>query len=417
MDRETWVYIDIDGVSVLVGRLWSRVRQGRESASFRYDETWLQRPERFALEPALTLGAAAHHTPAGKALFGALGDSAPDRWGRVLMGRAERRAARSEGCTARTLTELDYLLRVNDRARQGALRFAETQDGAFLSASDHDAVPPLVELPRLLAASDGVLGDDDSDELLQLLLAPGSSLGGARPKASVLDVDGNLAIAKFPKRDDDIDVVRWEALALSLAARAGIEVPTWRLERVKGRSVLIVRRFDRDRDHRVPFLSAMSMLGAQDRETHSYLEIADALRLHGADAPKDLQELWRRIVFSVLVSNTDDHLRNHGFLYSGHDGWRLSPAYDINPVPIDMKPRFLSTAIDIDDTKASLDLTLSVAQYFFLDDDQARAIAKSVARIVSEWRSMAGTIGLAARDMDRMATAFEHDDLNAAMAL
>jgi len=197
MERETWVYIDLDCAPVLVGRLWSRMRRGRESASFQYDEGWLQNPARFALEPALTLGVAAHHTPAGKALFGALGDSAPDRWGRTLMGRAERRAAGEEERTARSLTEIDYLLRVNDRARQGALRFAETRGGPFVSASEQDPVPPLVELSRLLAASDSVLADNDTRELLQLLLAPGSSLGGVRPKASVLDANGDLAIASF----------------------------------------------------------------------------------------------------------------------------------------------------------------------------------------------------------------------------
>ncbi len=417
MDRETWVYIDLDCAPILVGRLWTRVRQGRESASFQYDEGWLQHPAHFALEPALTLGDVAHHTTAGKALFRALGDSAPDRWGRALMGRAERRAAREEGRTARTLHEVDYLLRVNDRARQGALRFAKTRDGPFVSGSEHDAVPALVELPRLLAASDSVLGDDDSYELLQLLLAPGSSLGGARPKASVLDVDGALAIAKFPKHDDDYDIVRWEAVALSLADRAGIETPEWRLENLDGRSVLIIRRFDRNGNERIPFLSAMSMIGADDLETRSYLEIADALRQYGANAANDLEALWRRIVLGVLISNTDDHLRNHGFLYSGHDGWRLSPAYDINPIPIDIKPRYLMTAIDLDDTSASIELTLSVAGYFMIDEDQARATAKDIARVVSEWRTMAARLGLPPSEMDRMSSAFEHDDFRVALKL
>lgn len=417
MDRETWVYIDIDGATLPVGRLWSRVRRGRESASFQYDETWLRHAERFALEPALMLGSAAHHTPAGKALFGALGDSAPDRWGRILMGRAERRAARIEARSAQTLTELDYLLRVNDYTRQGALRFADTPGGEFLSASDHNPVPPLIELPRLLAASESVLANEDSDELLQLLLAPGSSLGGARPKASVLETDGGLAIAKFPKRDDEIDTVRWEALALSLAKHAGIDVPSWRLERIENRSVLILRRFDRDGEQRIPFLSAMSMIGAEDRETRSYLEIADALRQHGADAPGDLRTLWRRMAFNVLISNTDDHLRNHGFLYSGNNGWRLSPAYDLNPMPVDLKPRFLSTAIDMEDTTASIELVLSVAQYFMLGEDEARAAAKDVAKAVNGWRSVAANLGIASNEVNRMSTAFEHDDLQNALVL
>ena len=417
MERESWVYIDLDGVATLVGHLWSRVRNGRESATFQYDDAWLCSAERFALEPALVLGEAAHHTPAGKALFGALGDSAPDRWGRVLMSRAERRAARAEGRAARTLFEIDYLLRVNDRARQGALRFAAEEGGEFLSTGNRDPVPPLVELPRLLAASDNVTGDDDDDELLQLLLAPGSSLGGARPKASVLDHEGVLSIAKFPKRDDEIDTVRWEAVSLTIAVRADLNVSRWRLETLDERPVLILQRFDRDHDRRIPFLSAMSMIGAEDQEARSYLELADALRQHGADAQSDLCELWRRIVFTILISNTDDHLRNHGFLYSGNDGWRLSPAYDLNPVPTDLKLRFLSTAIDLSDTTASIDLALAVAPYFTLEEDEARAIAKDIARAVSEWRDVAGGLGIPNREIERMSSAFEHDDLEKALKL
>ncbi|RLA41579.1 MAG: type II toxin-antitoxin system HipA family toxin [Gammaproteobacteria bacterium] len=417
MDTETYVYLDINGAPRLVGRLWSRVRRGRESASFQYDDQWLTDPERFALEPALTLGPGAHHTPAGKAMFGALGDSAPDRWGRTLMARAERRTARNEERAPRTLTELDYLLRVSDRSRQGSLRFAAEADGEFLSTACDEAVPPLIELPRLLAASDRMLLDDDDDELLAMLLAPGSSLGGARPKASVLDSNGVLSIAKFPKQDDEVDTVRWEALALTLARRAGIAAPNWRLEPLDDRFVIILTRFDRNADERIPFLSAMSMIGASDGEDHSYLEIADAIRQHGAAANEDLAELWRRIVFSVLISNTDDHLRNHGFLYSGNDGWRLSPAYDLNPVPIDLKPRFLSTAIDLVDTEASIDLALTVAPYFGLDADGARAIATDVARTVSEWRRVATNLGLSKAAIGRMASAFEHDDLTRALAL
>jgi len=414
MEQETFVHVDLGGATRPVGCLWTRVRQGRESATFQYDDAWLEDPERFALEPALTLGPGAHHTAAGKALFGALGDSAPDRWGRTLMARAERRAARAEERPPRTLTELDFLLRVSDRFRQGALRFSAEPGGPFLGHTDADPIPPLIELPRLLAASDRI--DNDDDELLALLLAPGSSLGGARPKASVLDIDGALAIAKFPKRDDEIDIVRWEAVALTVAAHAGLDVPDWRLERLDDRYVLIVRRFDRDDDGRIPFLSAMSMLSANDGDTRSYLEIADALRQHGAESQCDRQALWRRVVFSILISNTDDHLRNHGFLYGGTAGWRLSPVYDLNPVPADLKPRFLSTAIDLEDNEASMDLALSVAPYFALDENTARAVAKDVARSVSAWRTVASKLGLPRPAIERMASAFEHDDLNGALA-
>jgi len=344
MDTEARVHVDLDGEPVLVGRLWARMRKGRDSASFEYDEAWLARPDRFALEPALQLGPGPFHTPSNKPMFGAVGDSAPDRWGRVLMRRAERRRAERAGETPRTLREVDYLLMVNDEARQGALRFSLEVDGPFLAANDATPIPPLVELPRLLSAAEHVVDESDSDEDLRLLLAPGSSLGGARPKASVRDGDGQLAIAKFPHRDDEIDAVRWEAVALSLAGKAGIPLPQWRLETVAGKLILLLRRFDRSDGLRIPFLSAMSMLGANDNETRSYLEFVDALRQYGAAPKRDMHMLWRRVVCSVLISNTDDHLRNHGFLYDGPDGWRLAPAYDLNPVPIDIKPRVLATA-------------------------------------------------------------------------
>ena len=416
MAQQTFVYIDLAGVPRPVGRLWTRVRQGRESATFQYDDAWLGNPERFALEPALTLGPGAHHTPVGKPLFGALGDSAPDRWGRTLMARAERRTARAEQKAPRTLTELDYLLNVSDRSRQGALRFSAEPGGPFLAHQDADPVPPLIDLPRLLAASDSIDDEEDNDELLALLLAPGSSLGGARPKASVVDIDGTLAIAKFPKRDDEIDIVRWEAVALSLATHAGIMVPEWRLERLDDRHALILKRFDRSGEDRIPFLSAMSMLGADDGDVRSYLEIADALRQHGAESRADREALWRRIVFSILISNTDDHLRNHGFLYGGTAGWRLSPAYDLNPVPVDLKPRFLATAIDLENHEASLELALTVASYFDVDENAARAVARDVALSVAEWRTVASKLGLSRPAIERMASAFEHDDLKSASA-
>ena len=416
MEKETFVYVDLAGDARQVGRLWTRVRQGRESATFEYDDAWLDNPGRFALEPALSLGPGAYHTPAGKALFGALGDSAPDRWGRTLMARAERRSALAEERPPRTLTELDYLLNVSDLSRQGALRFSAEPGGPFLTHSDADPVPPLIELPRLLAASDRIEDEDGNDELLALLLAPGSSLGGARPKASVVDIDGTLAIAKFPKRDEEIDIVRWEAVALSLAAHAGIMVPEWRLERLENRHALIIRRFDRDGEHRIPFLSAMSMLGAEDRDVRSYLEIADALRRHGAESRADREELWKRIVFFILISNTDDHWRNHGFLYEGTAGWRLSPAYDLNPVPVDLKPRFLTTAVDLEDREASVELALTVAPYFDLNENAARAIARDIALSVAEWRTIASKLGLPRHAIERMASAFDHDDLKIALA-
>lgn len=415
MDREILVYADLRGRPFLVGRLWARIRHERESASFEYDGGWLEHPDRFSLEPALQLGPGPFHT-AEKPLFGAIGDSAPDRWGRVLMRRAERRRAEHAGQTPRTVREIDFLLLVDDEARQGALRFAECEGGPFLAdGSGSLRIPPLVELPRLLSAAEHVLGDRESDEELRLLLAPGSSLGGARPKASVLDRDGSLLIAKFPSKDDDVDTVLWEAVALTLADMSRIWVPDWRIESIGEKSVLLLRRFDRVSAERIPFLSAMSMLDARDNETRSYMEIADSLRRYGARAKEDVRALWRRIVFNVLISNTDDHLRNHGFLWAGPDGWRLSPAYDLNPVPVEVRPRVLTTAIDLEDTTASLELAFEVAGYFELDSDAARRIAAEVGKAIRQWRVVAERLGLGRREISRMGSAFEHRDLELAV--
>jgi serine/threonine-protein kinase HipA len=240
----------------------------------------------------------------------------------------------------------------------------------------------------------------------------------------VRDASGALLIAKFPKRDEDDDyrVVVWESIALTLAQAAGIDTARYRLETIAGREVLLLTRFDRTVaggvTQRVPYLSAMSLLGAGDGESRSYPEIADAIRRHGAAARADLRELWRRMVFTVLISNTDDHLRNHGFLYDGPEGWRLSPAYDLNPVPVDLKPRVLSTALGLEeDRTASLDLALESAAEFDLSHAEARALARAVADVVATWRSVATQQGATAREIERMTSAFEHADLTSALAV
>ena len=285
----------------------------------------------------------------------------------------------------------------------------------FLAQHETSSIPPMIALPELLAATDHINNDTETAADLQLLLAPGSSLGGARPKSSVRDNNGQLMIAKFPHKADEIDVVRWEGVALTLAGKAGISVPKWRIEHVAERPVLLLYRFDRDGKKRIPFLSAMSMLDAKDNDIRSYLELADVLRQYGAVFKTDAQALWKRIVFNILISNTDDHLRNHGFLYQNQDGWRLSPAYDLNPVPTDLGPRILSTNIDLDDGTASLDLAFSVASYFQLNKKDAVNIAHEVAKITAKWNQTAKKLGLAAEEIDRMTSAFEHEDLYAAL--
>lgn len=405
-DQSIMVCADLVGVAHSVGRLWPRRAKNRDSATFEYDRQWLANPARFALEPALQLGGGPQHTQHGRALFGAFGDSAPDRWGRKLIQRNERLRADAEGRSLRNLSEADYLLGVADISRQGALRFRQAEDGPFLA--DGRGIPPLIRLGELLHAAMRVAADQDDDDDLRLVLAPGSSLGGARAKASVLDQAGQLSIAKFPQTDDPFPIMQWEAVALDLAHRAGIEVPAWRLERVADRTALLLRRFDRQGDIRIPFLSAMSMIGATDNEEHSYLEIVDAIRAYGAQPERDCTQLWRRIVFNILIANTDDHLRNHGFLYVGKGGWRLSPAYDMNPTPTDIGARVLSLAIDEADATASLEVALAMARNCGVARSEAHAIIAEVRHAVGQWRTSATDRGLRAPEIDRMASAFEY---------
>lgn len=411
----THVYIDLEGTAHHVGRLHTHIRDGRERATLEYTDSWREHEEAFPLAPALSVDHGRHHTRADREIFVPLTDSAPDRWGRRLIARRERREARHEGRAPQTLHEIDFLLAVSDSTRQGALRFAREEGGPFLAERGEDEIPPLVELPRLLRASNRVLADSETPEDLKLLLAPGSSLGGARPKASVRARDGSLMIAKFPARGDDWDVVRWEAVALTLAANAGLTTPSWELHSVDEHVVLVLERFDRRGEIRRPYLSAMSMLDAVDHDTRSYAEIGDALRRHGSSPTDDLEALWRRIVFNVLVSNTDDHLRNHGFLYSGPRGWTLSPVFDLNPVPRTVSPRVLSTPVWIDDDPtASLDIAVEHAGHFRLDDSDAFDVVREVGEAVAEWRTVAEHHGLPGREIRRMATAFEHEDLDRA---
>lgn len=385
--------------------------RGRESASFQYTAEWLAHPGRFPLDPALELRAGPFHTDRG---FGCFRDAAPDRWGRQLVARARARDAAAAGRTPRRLTEADYLLGADDRTRHGALRFRDKPGGPFLAAPAAQSVPHLVQLSGLLRAADRLDSGAGGDDELALLLAPGSSLGGARPKASVLEDDGVLSMAKFPRGIDSWNVPRWEAVALALARTAGITVASSRLVVIEGRGVLVVHRFDRASGDRIPFLSAMSMLGATDGDGGSYPEIAEAIRRYGASPAADLKELWRRMVFTVLISNHDDHLRNHGFLRLEDGGWRLSPAYDLNPTPAEEGGRFLTTAIVAEDTRASLELALATARYYGLPLTDAREIVTEVEASVRRWREEATRLEVGRAEVDRMASAFEHSELRQA---
>ena len=410
MAETIYIYVDLSGKAQLVGRLWVHNKGDKESASFEYDKLWLNSPERFSLDPALILGKGSFHTTPGKALFGAIGDSAPDRWGRALMQRAARLDAKEKNENIRRLREMDYLLKVNDYARQGALRFSLSEGGEFPTTNAGDAIPPRILLPKLLHAADAIYTDGGNAEDLKLLLAPGSSLGGARPKASIIDQNSQLLVAKFPRKDDSYNEVAWEATTLSLARKAGIQIPETRLVTVLDRQVLLLERFDRKASFRIPFLSGMSMLGAYDHEERSYLELVDALKQYGANPKLDIQELWRRIVFTILVTNVDDHMRNHAFLYQGTNGWILSPAYDINPVPADIAPRTLRSSININDNSASIANALDVHDQFNLTYSEAKKIIREVSMVTNQWRKEAIGFGLSRDAIDRMETAFVHDE-------
>ena len=410
------VHLSLEGETRQIGRARSNRVRGKETILFEYTEEWLKDADRFELEPGLPLTRGGFAPPDGQSIHGTLGDSAPDTWGRRLMQRAERRQAEREGRAVRTLLESDYLLGVSDESRLGALRFRRADGQAFLAESSL-GIPALVELGRLLQCTDRILRDEETDEDLLMIFAPGSSLGGARPKASVLDQHGRLSIAKFPKESDEYSIETWEEIALRLAERAGIPTPHHELLEVAGRSVLLSRRFDRANGQRIPFLSAMALLGAKDGQTGSYPEMVDALARHGSQAKKDARALYRRVAFNVLISNVDDHLRNHGFLRFDRSGWTLSPAYDLNPVPADLKARLLSTNIDLEESTCSVDLLEGSAEYFALSLPEARSILKEVALATSSWRSVAKEVGANGKEIHRMASAFEHEALQQALVL
>lgn len=396
------IYIDHAGETHLVGLCRYVAKRRGQSSVFEYANEWLDNPEAFALDPAnLPLnGGQIYTTSVKSALPGALRDTAPDRWGQLLIKRAFRKAGEE-----RALSEIDYLLAITDQTRIGALRYKRDNEGCF----DHDIgryrVPPLIQLPALINAADAVQANTETAEDLKLLLNEGSPLGGARPKSAVVDNDGTLAIAKFPKPDDDRSIPHGEVLAMALAARAGLNVSAARLQDVAGRPVALITRFDRRDGQRVPFLSAMSLLGLNDGDEATYTDIAECIRMYSSEPKADLHELWRRIVFGVLIGNLDDHLRNHGFLYDRDNQWRLSPAYDLNPVPLMEKVREFTTWISEEGPDADLDIARRAAPFFALKEDQAEAIIVEVFTALKGWQNIARQLGMSAADIAVYSTA------------
>ena len=405
------------GGPTLMGHLTATPARGKEVFSFEYDKQWLSTQSRQQLDPSMALYTGLQYPAQNRENFSVFLDSSPDRWGRVLMRRREAQLARAQGRAERRLLESDYLLGVHDGHRMGALRFR--MDGRFLDDNDELASPPWTSLRELEHASlqlerQDVEDDPDYGRWLQMLIAPGGSLGGARPKAGVRDERDWPWIAKFPSRNDDNDMGAWERVVHDLAERALVVVPEAQLRRFgssksggHGHHTFLTRRFDRTGGGaRLHFASAMTLLGRTDGQGAddgvSYVELADLLMRLGSNTSADLEQLWRRIVFFICVSNTDDHLRNHGFMLEP-TGWALAPAYDMNPAP---NGAGLELNISETDNALDLDLALSVASVFRVKKKRAEEIVTEVRDAVSQWRSVATSHGLSRTAQDRMRRAF-----------
>jgi serine/threonine-protein kinase HipA len=393
------VHIDWQGQTHFVGRL--HAAEHGSSVSFEYAPEWLQRDGAFAIDPtSLPLQRGAHHAAT---LFGAIQDCGPDRWGRVLIERAVRKKVLAQ----KPYHEIDYVLALDDASRIGALRFRLDTKSPFLAATS-GKLPPLVRLNALLHATDAIHSETETAQDLRFLLGAGSPLGGARPKSAVALADDRLAIAKFPKPDDTRDIAAGEILALTLAEQAGIHVAEHRLVSVNNQSVAVITRFDRAGKDRIPFISAASLLGLPQGDVGAYTMLADGIRQFGNDVPDDLRELWRRLIFSLLASNYDDHLRNHGFLMREPGRWSLSPAYDINPVPEMDRVHMSKTAISEDQVEPTIAVALAAAERFGLKAAESKKILREVFTAVSGWRKTGRKLRIKASTLDAYASAFEH---------
>ena len=397
-----------------MGILHSDRLKGKEVFSFEYKDEWLKNAPAQLLDPRLQLYSGLHYLNEDHDNFGIFLDSSPDRWGRILMRRREAAIARNENRAENKLFETDYLLGVYDGHRMGALRFKIEEDGPFLNDNKHMASPPWTSLRELEQISlrledDDVIDDPEYLKWLSMLIAPGASVGGARPKASIVDNNGSLWIAKFPSRNDQGDIGGWEIVTYELAVLAGITMAESKAQKFSSDYyTFLTKRFDRGNDgQRIHFASAMTILGYTDGQDHvdgaSYLELVDFIQNNGANVEQDLEQLWRRIVFSICITNTDDHLRNHGFLLK-NDGWVLSPAYDINPIE-----NGVGLKLNISDTDNSLDLNLAleVSEYFRLSDKRASEIIDEILNVVAGWKEIAKKYGISRAEQELKAIAFK----------
>lgn len=412
-EQKIYVYYDKDvDKRIAIGTLFANIQKGKEVFSFEFSDEYF---DSFLVNSFFDYDLQPYksrqYLPTDKALFGVFSDTAPDRWGRLLMKRRERIAAdKNHAQTVRSLNESDYLLGVFDDARMGALRFSSEKDGEYLSNDNELSTPPFENLRTLEEASRQFEKEKNflDERWLKVLLAPGSSLGGARPKATVKDADGNLWVAKFPSAKDEYDSGAWEKTANDLAKLCKLNVPDSKLIKFsKYGSTFLSKRFDRDGKRRIHFMSAMTALGKKDGDgassNVSYLDIAGFISSFDAKPKDDLLELWKRIVFNILISNTDDHLRNHGFILT-EQGWRLSPLYDINP---NIEKNNLSLNINESDNDLSLKLAIEVSKYFGIEKIDALNIAKSMADIIKKnWLSIAEKNSISKASINYMKPAF-----------
>jgi serine/threonine-protein kinase HipA len=409
------VYADWIGLNgpTLMGILSVVHTKGHEVFSFAYDKKWLEKGSAQRLDPELQLYGGSQYLSAGKKNFGIFLDSSPDRWGRVLMARREAIQARTVGRKERTLFEEDFLLGVFDAHRMGALRFKLESNGPFLNDDGGFSAPPWTSMRELEHASlqleRDALSDEESLKWLTLLIAPGASLGGARPKASVKDPEGNLWIAKFPSVRDEVNIGGWEMVVNVLAKNAGLYIADGQVKKYNSKDYCFLsKRFDRAPDgSRIHFASAMTLLGRSDGEAGaSYLDLAEFVMQQGSNADHDLEELWRRVIFYIAVKNTDDHLRNHGFML-GDRGWTLSPAFDINPVPFG---NGLTLNISETDNSLNYHVARSVAKYFRVQEQKGEKIIRKVQTAVDDWQKVARHLRIPNAEQDLMARAFEKKD-------
>lgn len=393
----------------VIGILSAQQAKGKKAFSFEYDLNWLKTEKKFLLDPDIQFYGGPQY-PNQKENFGIFLDSMPDTWGRTLMKRRQAQQAKEKNEESKILYDIDFLLGVYDESRMGALRFKTDPNGDFLDNNKTASTPPWSSIRELQNAAENFENDEDNVDVkkwLSVLMAPGSSLGGARPKANILDIDKSLWIAKFPSKNDTTDKAAWEYLAYQLAIKAGIEMSPCRIEKIAGKhNTFFTKRFDRENGERIHFASAMTMTGnnedtIKDNQA-SYLDIAMFISNYGANIEANLHQLWRRIIFNIAISNTDDHLRNHGFILT-KEGWILSPAYDLNP-SIDKDG--LSLNIDTDNNALDFELAKSVGIYFRLNETKMNSIISEITKAVSNWKNTASQIGISRTEQELMGNAF-----------